>query len=52
MDQVVEDPLAETRKQRTERRLAALEAHIQDLEERLRKVFEFYEARKLFPGGF
>jgi hypothetical protein len=52
MDGVTEDPLRETRKQATERRLAALEAHIQDLEERLRKIFEYYEARKLFSGGF
>jgi hypothetical protein len=36
MDGVTEDPLRETRKQATERRITALEAHIEDLEERFR----------------
>jgi hypothetical protein len=50
---VTEDPLKETRKQATERRLAALEAHLADLEERFRPVDQFIgetARRALEPG--
>jgi len=50
---VVEDPCKETRKQAVERRLAAIEAHLTDLEERFWPIERFIgqTARKAFHDG-